>query len=97
MIHVFPWLFIIARCSGPLMIVPRTTASLFTKFGKILWLCQLQENNPKILEYFEFATSSDKLLIQQKKNSCVAGGFKMMYLPPISKELRDAFRTMSSI
>ena len=48
-------------------------------------------------EYFEFATSSDKLLIQQKKNSGVDGGFKIMYLPPISKEPRSAFRTMSSI
>ena len=32
-----------------------------------------------------------------KKNSRVAGGFKIMYLPSISNEPTGAFRTMSSI
>ena len=30
-----------------------------------------------------------------KKNSDVAGGFKIMYLPLISEEPKDAFRTMA--
>ena len=33
--------------------------------AKYYGVCQLQKNNPKILEYFEFATSSNKLFIQQ--------------------------------
>ena len=70
MIFVVPWLFITVHCSGLLFIVPQTTASLFTKFGKNCDVCQLQNNNPKILEYFELATSSDKLLIQQEKLWC---------------------------
>ena len=61
MIYVVPWLFITFHCSGPLFIVPQTTASRFTKYSGV---CQPQKNNPKILEYFEFATSSNKLLIQ---------------------------------
>ena len=36
MIYFVPWLFITVHCSGPLFIVPRTTASVFTNFGKIL-------------------------------------------------------------
>ena len=36
MIYVVPWLFITVHCSGPLFIVPRMNASLFTNFGKIL-------------------------------------------------------------
>ena len=64
-------MFITVHCSGPLFIVPRTTASLFTKFSKILWCMSIaKKTNRKILEYFEFATSSDKLLIQQKKLWC---------------------------
>ena len=35
--------------------------------AKYSGVCQSQKNNPKILEYFEYATSSDKLLIQQQK------------------------------
>ena len=38
--------------------------------GKYCGVCQLQKNNPKILKYFQFATSSDKLLIQQEKPWC---------------------------
>ena len=33
-------------------------------------LCQLQKNNARILEYFEFATTSEKLLVQQEKLLC---------------------------
>ena len=58
------------HCSGPLFIDPQTTAYLFTKFEKYCSVCQLPRNNPKIWEYFEFATSSDKLLIQQEKPWC---------------------------
>ena len=57
MIYVAPRLFITVHCSGPLFIVPRTTASLFTKFSKILWCMSIaKKTNVKILEYFEFAT-----------------------------------------
>ena len=69
--------------------------------AKYYSLCQLQKNNAKILKYFE----SDKILksyLFNKKNSCAARGFKIIYLPLISKESRGAirtiaFRTMSSI
>ena len=53
------------HCSDPLFIVPQTIASVFSKF-----VCQSQKNNPKILEYFEFTTSFDKLFIQQEKLWC---------------------------
>ena len=96
MTYVVPWLFIAVHCSGPLFIVSRTTASPFTNCAKYCGVCQLQKNNPNVLEYFEFATSSDKLLIQQEKLG-VAEGFKIMYLPSITKAPRGAFRTMSSI
>ena len=55
----------VVHYSGPLFIVPQTIASVFSKF-----VCQSQKNNPKILEYFEFATSFGKLLIQQEKLWC---------------------------
>ena len=93
MIYVVPRLFITFHYSGLLFIVPRTTASLFIKYCGV---CQLQENNPKILEYFDFATSSDKLLIQQKKLWC-SWRFQNNVSLPISKEPRGALRTMSSI
>ena len=38
--------------------------------AKYCRVCRLQKNNPKILEYFELVTSSDKLLIQQEKLWC---------------------------
>ena len=77
----------IVHCSGPLFTVPQTIASVFSKF-----VCQSQKHDPKILEYFEFTT-----FLFNKKNSGVAGGFKIMYLTPISKEPRGVFRTLSSI
>ena len=44
---------------------------LFSQISaKYSGVCQSQKNNPKILEYFEYATSSDKLLIQQQKLWC---------------------------
>ena len=47
-----------------------TIINFSQNLAKYYGVCQLQKNNPKILEYFEFATSSDKLLIQQEKLWC---------------------------
>ena len=71
-------------------------APVFSKFGRIFRCMSIAKNNPKILEYFEYTTSFCKLLIQQK-NSGVAGGKKIMYLPPFFKEPRGILRTMSNI
>ena len=71
-------------------------APVFSKFGRIFRCMLIAKNNPKILEYFEYTTSFCKLLIQQK-NSGVAGGMKIMYLPPFFKEPRGILRTMSKI
>ena len=38
--------------------------------AKYCGVCQLQKNNSKILGYFEFATPSEKLLVQQEKLWC---------------------------
>ena len=89
-------------CSVPFTVQARCSLFperllLFSKISaKYCGVYQLQKNNLKILEYFEFATTSDKLLLQQKYSG-VAGGFKIMYPPPISEEPRDAFGIMSSI
>lgn len=71
-------------------------APVFSKFGRTFRCMSIAKNNPKIFEYFEYTTSFCKLLIQQK-NSGVAGGLKIMYLSPFSKEPRGILRTMSSI
>ena len=79
-------------CSLPLIV--QALCSLFPEqlllfsqiSAKYFGVCHSQKNNPKILEYFEYTI-----------NSGVAGGFKIMYLLPISKEPRVALRTLSSI
>ena len=44
---------------------------LFSKISaKYSGVCQSQKNNPKILDFFEYATSYDKLIIQQQKLWC---------------------------
>ena len=63
-------------CSLPLVV--QALCSLFPE--QLLLVSQIsakysgvshsQKNNPKLLEYFEYATSSDKLLIQQQKLWC---------------------------
>ena len=55
-----------AHCS----LFPRRLLLFSQDSAKYCGVCQLQKNNPKILEYFQFATSSDKFLIQQEKLSC---------------------------
>ena len=63
-------------CSLPLIV--QTLCSLLPErlllfsqiSAKYSDVCQSQKNNSKNLEYFEFATSSDKLLIQQQKHWC---------------------------
>ena len=59
-------------------------------------VCRSQKINQKfwsILNLLHLLTS----YLFKKKSSGVAGGFKIMYLPPISKEPRGGFRTLSSI
>ena len=70
MIYVVPWLIITVHCSGSLFIVPQTMLFFSQNSAKYFGVCQLEKNNPKMLEYFQFATSSDKLLIQQEKPWC---------------------------
>ena len=63
-------------CSLPFTV--QTHCSMFPKrlllfsqhSAKYSGVCQSQKNNPKILEYFEFDTSSNKLLIQREKLWC---------------------------
>ena len=63
-------------CSLPFIV--QVHCSLFSKglllfsknLAKYCGLCQLQKNNPKILEFFELAASCDKLLVQQEKLWC---------------------------
>ena len=72
-LNFIKWYMFFHVCSLPFIV--QTHCSLFPKrlllfsqnSAKYCAVCQLQENNPEILECFEFATSSDKLLIQQKK------------------------------
>ena len=47
-----------------------TVINFLQNSAKYCGACQLQKNNSEILEYFEFATSSDKLLVQQEKLWC---------------------------
>ena len=70
MIFVVPWLFITVHCPGLLFIVSKRLLLFSQNSRKNCDVCQLQNNNPKILEYFELGTSSDKLLIQQEKLWC---------------------------
>ena len=70
MIYVVPWLIITVHCSGSLFIVPQTMLPFSQNSAKYFGVCQLEKNNPKMLECFQFATSSDKLLIQQEKPWC---------------------------
>ena len=70
MIYVVPWLFITFHCSGPFFIVPKRLLLFSQNSAKYCGVCQLQKNNSKILGYFEFATPSEKLLVQQEKLWC---------------------------
>ena len=70
MIYVVPWLFITVHCSGPCSLLPERLLLFSQNSAKYCGVSQLQKNNPKILEYFEFGTSSDKLLVQKEKLWC---------------------------
>ena len=79
-VNFIKWYMLLHGCSLPFIV--QVHCSLFPErlllfsqnSAKYCGVCQLQGNNPKIwifkFEYFEFATSSDKLLIQQKKLWC---------------------------
>ena len=55
-----------AHCS----LFPERVPLFSQNSGKYCDVCQLRKNDQKILEYFEFATCSDKLLIEQEKLRC---------------------------
>ena len=86
----------VVHCSDPLFIVPQTTAFVFSDFGRISGVCQSQKNNPKIWSILNLLHLLTSYLFN-KKNSSVAGVFKIMYLPPTATEPRGGFRTLSSI
>ena len=69
-------------------------------FHKIRQNIPVYDNPKRIIQKFWSILNLLHLLTSysfNEKNSGVARVFKIMYLPPISKEPRGAFRTLSSI
>ena len=73
MLHFIKWYMLFQEYSLPFIV--QVHSSLFPEWvllfsqnsEKYCGVYQLQKNNPKLLEYFEFAASSDELLVQQEK------------------------------
>ena len=72
-VNFIKWYMLYHNCSLPFIV--QAHCSLFPEWlvffsqnsAKYSGVCQSQKNNPKILEYFEFATSSEKFLNSTRK------------------------------
>ena len=92
-ICVVPWLFIV---QAHYSLFPKQLLLFSQISAEYSGVCQSQKNNPKIWSILNLLHLLTSYLFN-KKNSSVAGVFKIMYLPPTVTEPRGGFRTLSSI